>query len=190
VVDAGDGTLGVLAAPVTGADPLALPSNDNLELVPRTAFDGPVLTFDFPALRVGVAEYDEGPTGCTVFHFPAGAALAVDVRGGSAAVVGDYGWTHAVCFAGGSIYGLEAISGVAAELFAQRDYSTRWDNLALTAGAIQPFHAPEDGDALFAVATGEVEDEGLAGTALGLLASELAWDAALNSFGARPPADR
>ncbi|MDP9370458.1 MAG: P1 family peptidase [Chloroflexota bacterium] len=113
-----------------------LRSNDDTPLVPRVSFDGPTLEFDFPALRIGVAEYDEGPTGCTVFHFPAGAALAVDMRGGSPAVVGDYGWTHAVCFAGGSVYGLEAVSGVAAELFAHRDYSTRWDTLALASGAI------------------------------------------------------
>ena len=58
-------------------------SNDNADLVPRTAFDGPELRFDLPGLEVGVAEYEEGPTGCTVFHFPAGASAAVDVRGGS-----------------------------------------------------------------------------------------------------------
>lgn len=113
-----------------------LRSNDTTALVPRVSFDGPTLEFDFPALRIGIAEYDEGPTGCTVFHFPEGMALAVDVRGGSPAIVGDYGWTNAVCFAGGSAYGLEVVSGVAAELFAQRDYSTRWDTLALASGAI------------------------------------------------------
>ena len=111
-------------------------SNDDAPLVPRIPDDGPDLAFDFPALRVGVAEYDEGPTGCTVFHFPAGGRQAVDVRGGSPAVIGDYGFTHAVCFAGGSVYGLEAVSGVAAELFARRGYATRWDALALASGAI------------------------------------------------------
>ena len=30
---------------------------------------GPTLTFDFPAVSIGVAEYGEGPTGCTVFLF-------------------------------------------------------------------------------------------------------------------------
>ncbi|MDP9355484.1 MAG: P1 family peptidase [Chloroflexota bacterium] len=118
-----------------GAVPM-LHSNDDGALVPRVSFDGPMLEFDFPALRIGVAEYEEGPTGWTVFHFPAGVKLAVDVRGGSPAVLGDYGWTNAVCFAGGSVYGLEAVSGVAAELFAQRAYSTRWDTLALASGAI------------------------------------------------------
>ncbi len=50
------------------------------------------------------------------------------------------------------------------------------------ARAIQPFHAPHDGDVLFAVSTDEVENPELDGTSLGLVASELAWDAVLNSF--------
>jgi L-aminopeptidase/D-esterase-like protein len=58
-------------------------SNDNAKLVPKVTFDGPKATFDFPALRIGVAEYEEGPTGCTVFYFPDGVSTAVDDRGGS-----------------------------------------------------------------------------------------------------------
>ena len=51
------------------------------------------------------------------------------------------------------------------------------------ARAIQPFHALEDGDVLFAVSTGEVEsDPVLDTTALGIVASELAWDAVLTSY--------
>lgn len=111
-------------------------SNDDGSLVPRVPEGGPSLDFDFPALSIGVAEYDEGPTGCTVFLFPAGARQAIDVRGGSPGVVGDYGFTHAVCFAGGSVYGLEAVGGVAADLFAGRDYAIGWDRLALVSGAI------------------------------------------------------
>ena len=111
-------------------------SNDDRSLVPRVPDGGPSLAFDFPGLAIGIAEYDEGPTGCTVFLFPAGARQAIDVRGGSPAVVGDYGFTDAVCFAGGSVYGLEAASGVAAELFAGRDYAIGWDRLALVSGAI------------------------------------------------------
>ena len=38
--------------------------------VPRVNPDGPALTFDFLGMRIGVAEYDEGPTGTTVFYFP------------------------------------------------------------------------------------------------------------------------
>jgi L-aminopeptidase/D-esterase-like protein len=49
----------------------------------RTDPPSRVLKFDFPSFKVGVAEYEEGPTGCTVFHFPEGAASAIDVRGGT-----------------------------------------------------------------------------------------------------------
>lgn len=111
-------------------------SNANMALVPQTTFEGPSLEFDFPSLRIGVAEYAEGPTGCTVLHFPAGAALAVDVRGGSPGLIGDYGFTRAICLAGGSLYGLEAATGVAAELFKDGGYSTRFDAIAPVSGAI------------------------------------------------------
>jgi 6-aminohexanoate-oligomer endohydrolase len=110
----------------------------NTTLAPRTAFDGPKLEVDFPGLRIGVAEYEEGPTGCTVFHLPpGGAACAIDVRGGSSATIGNtYPWTHAICFAGGSLYGLEAACGVAAELKAMRGDTVGWDEIELVFGAI------------------------------------------------------
>ena len=50
------------------------------------------------------------------------------------------------------------------------------------ARAIQPFHTPDDGDILFTASTGEVAAEGIDSTALGVIASELAWDAVLSSF--------
>ena len=55
------------------------------------------LRFDFPRLEIGIAEYDDGPTGCTVFRLPpGGAACAQDVRGGSPGTLGDgYEWAHA-----------------------------------------------------------------------------------------------
>jgi 6-aminohexanoate-oligomer endohydrolase len=112
-------------------------SNDLVELVPRTAFDGPELAFELPGLEIGCAEYDEGPTGCTVFNFPAGASAQIDVRGGSPGTLGaHYEFVHAICLAGGSLYGLEAATGVAAELFAQRAYRTGWLDIPLVAGAI------------------------------------------------------
>jgi 6-aminohexanoate-oligomer endohydrolase len=95
------------------------------------------LRFDFPGLRVGVAEYEDGPTGCTVFHLPpGGAACSVDIRGGSPGTIGNYEWVHAVCFAGGSLYGLEAACGVSAELMAMRGYTVGWTDVELTLGAI------------------------------------------------------
>jgi L-aminopeptidase/D-esterase-like protein len=49
------------------------------------------------------------------------------------------------------------------------------------ARAIQPFQTTNDGDVLFAVSTDEVENEKLNVASLGLIASELAWDAVLSS---------
>src|SRR6266508_2868701 len=109
-----------------------------------TEFDGPALEFDFPGLRIGVAEYEEGPTGCTVFHFTGGAMLERDVRGGSPGLFGDLDWVDAICLAGGSLYGLEACTGVAAELFAQRGYDTDWMSIAAVAGAIIFDWGPRD----------------------------------------------
>ena len=96
------------------------------------------LEFDFPGLRVGVAEYEDGPTGCTVFHLPpGGAACAQDIRGGSPGTLGaSYEWAHAVCFAGGSLYGLEAACGVAAELMVMRGNTVGWTDVELVLGAI------------------------------------------------------
>lgn len=111
-------------------------TNDTADLVPRTDFDGPVLQLDFPGLEIGVAEYEEGPTGCTVFHFPRGASCVADVRGGSPGTIGDFDWVRAICFAGGSLYGLEAAVGATAELFARGGYSIEWTEIVPVSGAI------------------------------------------------------
>ncbi len=113
-------------------------SNDTVHPVSRTEIDAKRwLDVDFPGLEIGVAEYTEGPTGCTVFHFPQVASLHIDVRGGSPGINGEHlNETNAICFAGGSLYGLEASTGVAAELFAKRGYSTEWQDIALVQGAI------------------------------------------------------
>ena len=52
---------------------------------------------------------------------------------------------------------------------------------ASMARAIQPFHTERDGDVLFAATTNEIDNDVLAPEVLGLLASEVAWDAILNS---------
>jgi L-aminopeptidase/D-esterase-like protein len=109
-------------------------TNRNTTLTPQTTFSGRTLTFDFPAVQIGVAEYAEGPTGCTVFYFSHGAATAIDKRGGACGTTGDYSLNHAIVFAGGSLYGLEAAAGVTAELNARHDY--RLDRMALVSGAI------------------------------------------------------
>jgi 6-aminohexanoate-oligomer endohydrolase len=53
---------------------------------------------------------------------------------------------------------------------------------ASMARAIQPFHALVDGDVLYAVTTGEVDGPSLDSISLGVIASELAWDAVLSCF--------
>ena len=107
-------------------------------LSPITAFEGAAFTFDFPGLSIGVAEYEEGPTGCTVFHFDPGVSFAADVRGGSVGQVhADIGFADAICFAGGSLLGLEAASGVAAGLHARRGHEhTEWTDVPVVPGAI------------------------------------------------------
>lgn len=121
-------------------------TNDNTELVPKTAFEGPVLEFEFPAIHIGVAEYPQGPTGCTVFYFPEGATAAVDIRGGDCGAIQTQhlgaGDRHidAICFTGGSEYGLGAIAGVADELLAMRGYSTApWDLVQVPGAVIYDF---------------------------------------------------
>lgn len=112
--------------------------------VPVTTIDGSALTFEFPGLRIGVAEYDEGPTGATVFHFPKPVMAAVDVRGGAPATINtdalrlsyDSPFVHAVAFAGGSSYGLAAATGVADEIKGSTLNPTQWDNIATVVGAI------------------------------------------------------
>jgi L-aminopeptidase/D-esterase-like protein len=112
-------------------------SNDRVKLTPKTEFDPPSLKFDFPSLHIGVAEYELGETGCTVFYFPQGAIAAVDIRGGSpGTIMAGNGWVDAICYAGGSLYGLEAASGVSAELFARRNYGTQWYEIAVVRGGI------------------------------------------------------
>ena len=125
-------------------------SNDALTLAPQTTFGGPTLTFELAGLAIGVAEYAEGPTGCTVFKFGHSAVAAVDIRGGAHATLyteplqNGEGKLDAICLAGGSFYGLEAATGVAAELLAQRAYSPHWSNIALVSGAIIYDYGPRD----------------------------------------------
>ena len=93
------------------------------------------LSFDFPGIEIGCAEYSEGPTGCTVFHFPKGATVSCDIRGGSPGLImAADGYADAICFAGGSLYGLEAVTGVSAELLKRRGF--KHDQIAVVRGAV------------------------------------------------------
>jgi 6-aminohexanoate-oligomer endohydrolase len=112
------------------------PGNRDSQLEPHDSPAQATVAYDFPAVLVGTAEYAEGPTGCTVIYIPSCARTAVDVRGGSVGMSGGYPSNHAICLAGGSVYGLAAAAGVSEEILAQRQNDTRWDQLALVSGAI------------------------------------------------------
>lgn len=109
-------------------------SNDNTKLEPITQHNGRSISFDFPSIRIGIAEYEEGPTGCTVFHFPNEVTAAVDIRGGSPSTFTTDNHNlyagerklDAVCFTGGSVHGLEATTGVTSALLSLKEYSTDW----------------------------------------------------------------
>ena len=134
---AGAGGAG-LAAAATGPAAVAAPGSRKID----TSAGDHVLKFDLPGVRIGSAVYPDGPTGCTVFHFPKRATGVVDIRGGSPATF----WTDAmrrgaspvdaICLTGGSLYGLEAVGGVATGLLKRKDYSTHWERIALVSGAV------------------------------------------------------
>lgn len=113
-------------------------------LVPRVTFNGPALTFNFPGLRIGVAEYDEGPTGTTVFYFPDKVMGVVDVRGGAPGTIFTDSlrlgrrdrWIDGVVFSGGSAYALAAATGAAAALKPKIVRDGQWRKAAIFPGAI------------------------------------------------------
>ena len=75
---------------------------------------------DVPGIEVGQAQDDEALTGCTVILCRKGAVAGVDVRGGAPGTretdllnpVNLVEKVHAILLAGGSVYGLDAASGV------------------------------------------------------------------------------
>ena len=117
---------------------------DQSNLIPVINATGAALNFDWPAIRIGTGEYEEGPTGVTVFHFPKRAYVAVDVKGGGPGTVNtdylrlgyDVAALDAVVFSGGSWYGLESITAVSTALKDDGLRDGRWDDIALAVGAI------------------------------------------------------
>lgn len=99
----------------------AVRGQDAASPIPKLNNGDRLLRFDFPEMLVGTAEYDEGPTGTTVFYFPKGVKGAVDVRGGASGDLNAFAlrdayeskMMQAVVFSGGSWYGLSAATGVA-----------------------------------------------------------------------------
>ena len=127
-------------AGVSSAAPVAAPAARAIH-IPE---GGPGLMFDFPDLQIGVAEYEDGPTGTTVLYFPKRALVAIDVRGGApgtlnsdaARIVGDEGFVSAVTLSGGSAYGLSAGTGVSNALKDLSPDPGNWRNVAVVMGAI------------------------------------------------------
>jgi L-aminopeptidase/D-esterase-like protein len=119
-------------------------SQDAAKPTPHVSNDGPALTFDFPGVMIGAAEYEEGPTGTTVLYFPKPVVAAVDVRGGAPGTVNTDGlrlaydepFVNAIVLSGGSSYGLSAATGVANALKDVVADSGNYDNVATVAGAI------------------------------------------------------
>jgi L-aminopeptidase/D-esterase-like protein len=93
------------------------------------------VSFDFPGLSIGTAENEAGPTGCTVLRLAQIAECHADVRGGSPGFLGGYRVADAICFAGGSLYGLEAASGVASAILEERQRA-KWGDIGVVQSAI------------------------------------------------------
>ncbi len=134
-----------LALPAA-AQPAPSPQGSPTERpTPVVDFGSHSLEFDLPGLEIGIAEYEEGPTGTTIFYFPEGAQVVADVRGGFVATLntdllvpgnGD-GNIEAIVLSGGSAYGLEAATGVAGAMLRTGRTNTRSDgDIAEVAGAI------------------------------------------------------
>ncbi|MHC9046060.1 P1 family peptidase [Microbacterium saperdae] len=121
-------------APVLPAGPRR--SNGDFALTPVHGTDRGQVEYDFPGVLLGTAEYAEGPTGATVLSIPGGARTFTDRRGGAVGASGLYGYNHAICLAGGSVYGLSAVAGVSEALFERAEHRSGFDQLQLVSGAI------------------------------------------------------
>lgn len=127
----------------TGFSPNALAKSPQASSPKMSPQNSSILTFDFPDFLIGSAEYSEGPTGLTLFYFPKGAQAAVDIRGGS---VGTFftqekmqqgeALIDGVVLTGGGIVGLESVSGIVSELFAQRQNQSFHQMPLITGGVI------------------------------------------------------
>src|SRR5271167_2861275 len=115
-----------------------------IQSVPHVSFDGPSISFDFSAVRVGTAEYEAGPTGATVILFSKPVMAAVDVRGGAPGTLNtdllrlglDSPVVDAITLAGGSAYGLAVATGVANALKKRTADPGNWRNIAVVPAAI------------------------------------------------------
>jgi L-aminopeptidase/D-esterase-like protein len=136
--------IAVAALSLTLVTPAAVMSQNAAPPIPKVYNGDRILRFDFPEMRIGTAEYDEGPTGTTVFYFPKGVKGAVDVRGGASGDLNAFAlrdayeskMIQAVVFSGGSWYGLSAATGVANGIREFKEKEGHYDYIAGVVGAI------------------------------------------------------
>lgn len=119
--------IGCLLSTVLCLPSFALPDdvvpNDQSSLKPLVNQGGQELHFNWPMIKIGTAEYAEGPTGVTVFKFGRKVLAAYDVRGEPGTANTEYmrlgrdnAVMDAVVLSGGSMYGLESTTAVASAL--------------------------------------------------------------------------
>lgn len=131
-----------LPGPAYAAPDDAVP-NDQSQLQPLVNAGGTPLRFDWPMLRIGTAEYKEGPTGVTVFTFARPVLAAHDVRGEPATANTDWlrlgrdrPTVSAIVLSGGSFYGLESTTAVATAMKDDEVRSGALGDVAHVTGAI------------------------------------------------------
>lgn len=117
--------------------------HDQSQLKPVINSGGKELQLNWPMVRIGTAEYREGPTGVTVFRFGRKVLAAMDVRGEPATsntewmrLGRDVPLYDAVVLSGGSAYGLESTTAVATAMKDDQLRTGKLGDVALVTGAI------------------------------------------------------
>ncbi len=139
--------LAILVAALTTAAVIAATDesipNDQSQLQPVVNQGGKELKLDWPMIRIGTAEYKEGPTGVTVFRFGRKVLAAMDVRGEPITANTEYmrlgrdlPLYDAVVLSGGSAYGLESTTAVATAMKDDQLRTGTIGDVGLVAGAI------------------------------------------------------
>lgn len=103
-------------------------TNDSLNLTPLESVNDNITFFNWDEILIANVHYPEGPVGLTLLDFPNGVTIYEDVRGGDPAriVYNSINFKricHSICIAGGSILGLESMTGVTVEKFKQTNYT-------------------------------------------------------------------
>lgn len=134
-----------IAAPATAQNNDGPSAQGDLAVTLNDGFDdGDALKFDWPVLSIGTGQYEDGPTGVTVIRFGRKVHGAVDARGGGPGTVNapylDLGYVQpeldAVVLAGGSWYGLEAVTAVNTAMKDDGYRGGHWNNVGLAVGSI------------------------------------------------------